>query len=143
MTFPFRLICSIVFFALLPVSSVSSETQGNTPSREKAVILTPKESPKPRINGARVFGVRPGSPFLFTIPATGDRPMTFAAENLPKGLKLESRTGQITGTIQQRGEYVVTLQASNAAGTARRNLNQALRDHMAAVAQLRHATGAN
>ena len=31
--------------------------------REAAVILTPKPAAAPRINGARVFGVRPGSPF--------------------------------------------------------------------------------
>ena len=44
------------------------------PVREPAVVLTPKASPKPRINGARVVGVRPGSPFLFTVPATGEGP---------------------------------------------------------------------
>ena len=37
-------------------------------------ILTPKAAPTPRINGARVFGVRPGSEFLFTIAATGNPP---------------------------------------------------------------------
>ena len=36
-------------------------------------ILTPKAAPTPRINGARIFGVRPGSEFLFTIAATGIR----------------------------------------------------------------------
>jgi alpha-galactosidase len=43
-------------------------------SGEAAVILTPAPGPAPRINGARVLGVRPGSPFLFRIPATGGRP---------------------------------------------------------------------
>ncbi len=42
-------------------------------------ILTPAAPATPRINGANVFGVRPGSPFLFTIPATGERPMEFSA----------------------------------------------------------------
>ena len=42
-------------------------------------ILTPKPAATPRINGARIFGVRPGSEFLYTIPATGLRPMAFAA----------------------------------------------------------------
>ena len=41
-------------------------------------ILTPAAPATPRINGANVFGVRPGSPFLFTIPATGERPMEFS-----------------------------------------------------------------
>ena len=34
-------------------------------------ILTPPAPATPRINGPDVFGVRPGSPFLYTIPATG------------------------------------------------------------------------
>ena len=41
-------------------------------------ILTPKPGPIPRINGPIVFGVRPGSPFLYAIPATGTRPMLSA-----------------------------------------------------------------
>ena len=59
-------------------------------------ILTPPAPPTPRINGAKVFGARPGSEFLFAIPASGDRPMTFAAEGLPKGLSLDPSTGFIT-----------------------------------------------
>jgi hypothetical protein len=39
------------------------------PPREPAIVLTPKSGPKPRINGAKVFGARPGAPFLFTIAA--------------------------------------------------------------------------
>ena len=66
-------------------------------------ILTPKAPDTPRINGAKVFGVRPGSQFLYTIPATGIRPMTFAAKNLPKGLKLDPKTGQITGKVKTPG----------------------------------------
>ncbi len=89
---------------------------------EEAVILTPKPSPKPRINGARVFGVRPGNPCQYTIAATGDRPMTFSARGLPKGLKLDARTGIITGSLQKKGEYVVTLRARNSLGTAQRKL---------------------
>jgi alpha-galactosidase len=88
---------------------------------EVAEILTPKPPATPRINGAKVFGVRPGSPFMYTIAATGRRPMTFAAENLPEGLKLDPQTGRITGVMQKRGEYNVILRAENALGQARRN----------------------
>jgi len=85
---------------------------------EPAVILTPKPPRSPRINGTRVFGVRPGSPFLFTIPATGDRPMTFAAIGLPQGLQLDSRSGRITGTMAaaQRGTNAIMLIARNSLG---------------------------
>ncbi|MGN6367850.1 MAG: putative Ig domain-containing protein [Phycisphaerae bacterium] len=81
-----------------------------------AEILTPPAPAEPRINGARVFGVRPGSPFLFTSPATGDRPMTFSAEGLPPRLKLDEKTGMITGMIDDKATYNVTLHAKNAKG---------------------------
>jgi alpha-galactosidase len=89
---------------------------------EPVVILTPKESPAPRINSTQVFGVRPGSPFLYTIAATGDRPMTFSARHLPHGLKLDKQTGQITGSLDKAGEYNVTLRAKNTLGKASRPL---------------------
>ncbi len=83
-------------------------------------ILTPAAPATPRINGASVFGVRPGSPFLFTIPATGNRPMTFAVQKLPRGLKLDAQTGQITGALEKSGEFTVTLVAKNKLGTAKK-----------------------
>jgi alpha-galactosidase len=98
---------------------------------EEKVVLTPKPPQTPRINGARIFGVRPGSPFLFTIPATGARPMRFAADNLPAGLRVDSSNGQITGTIQNRGEYNVTLKAANSLGAAARNLKIVCGDQLA------------
>jgi len=51
---------------------------------------TPVPGPAPRINGPTIFGVRPASPFLYTIPATGERPVTFAATGLPAGLTLDN-----------------------------------------------------
>ena len=90
------------------------------PPRQEAVILTPPPAVTPRITGPKRFGVRPGSPFLFTITATGDRPMTFAAEGLPVGLKLDPHTGQITGQVAVRGTYSVVFTATNRHGSARR-----------------------
>jgi alpha-galactosidase len=87
---------------------------------EPKIILTPKPGPGPRINGAKIFGVRPGSPFLFTIPATGERPMKYEAINLPSGLNCNANTGQITGTIEKPGEYTVTFRLTNKSGKAER-----------------------
>jgi alpha-galactosidase len=84
--------------------------------KEPAEILTPKPPDTPRINGAKVFGVRPGHPVLYTIAATGDRPMTFTAEGLPAGLSLDPLSGQISGSVNAAGEYVVKLSASNVSG---------------------------
>jgi len=99
--------------------------------REDPIILTPKPSPKPRINGPKVFGVRPGSPFIFTIPAAGDRPMVFSAENLPEGLGLDAAAGKISGSLTKRGEYHVTLKARNALGVASRPLRIVVGDAIA------------
>jgi alpha-galactosidase len=87
------------------------------PNAVKAEIRTPKPPETPRINGPSVFGVRPGAPLLYRIPATGARPMEFSVENLPTGLQLDAKTGQITGSLKEPGERVVTLRAKNALGT--------------------------
>ncbi|HEV3409564.1 MAG TPA: putative Ig domain-containing protein [Chthoniobacterales bacterium] len=76
----------------------------------------------PRINGAKVFGVRPGAPLLFQIAATGERPMSFSAANLPPGLTLDSEAGQLSGLLAERGEHVLTLRASNSQGSTERTL---------------------
>lgn len=97
----------------------------------KKYILTPKASATPRINGAKIFGVRPNSQFLYTIPATGERPMTFSVENLPKGLKVDAKTGQIRGSIKKAGEYVVTFVAKNNLGEAKRTFRIVVGDKIA------------
>lgn len=99
--------------------------------REEAVILTPKPGPAPRINGPKVYGCRPGNPFLYRIPATGKRPMTFSAASLPEGLKLDVPSGILTGAVPQRGEYVVTLKATNAHGSAERTFRIVCGDQLA------------
>ena len=89
--------------------------------KEEKVILTPKPGPKPRFNGPKVYGCRPGRPFIYRIPCLGKRPMTFSAENLPGTLKLDAAAGILTGSApQQRGEYLVTLKAANRHGSAQR-----------------------
>lgn len=113
----FASLCSIV--AILLASDAVSVLAANATNLPAAPeIRTPRPSAMPRINGPGIFGVRPGHPFLYRIPATGDRPVTFATETLPDGLKLDSQTGQITGSLGKAGDYVVTLHAKNAKGSA-------------------------
>ncbi|MBI4658522.1 MAG: putative Ig domain-containing protein [Verrucomicrobia bacterium] len=118
-------------WAMAGVADTSGASKAVSASREEAVILTPPPPRAPRINGAKIFGVRPGSPFLFTIPATGDRPMVFAVENLPAGLKMDAQTGQISGVVSSRGEYTVTFKASNALGRAERKFKIVCGDTLA------------
>lgn len=87
-----------------------------SPTITEPYILTPTPPKTPRINGPKVFGVRPGSPLLYKIPATGNRPMTFTAKALPKGLSIDKNSGRITGTLKEPGNHNVTLVAQNALG---------------------------
>ncbi len=120
-----KLVCSLSAL-VLGVIALNAQAQPpaatNSVSTNAAFILTPKDSPKPAIHSAKVFGVRPGSPFLYTVAATGDRPLTFSATGLPATLKLDPQTGQITGSLASTGEYDVTLHAKNSLGTADRPL---------------------
>jgi alpha-galactosidase len=81
-----------------------------------------EESPEPAIHGPRIIGSTPGRSLLFLIPATGERPLRFAAKNLPEGLALDAETGIITGSLKQAGSTVVELEVSNARGNATRAL---------------------
>lgn len=100
---------------------LAAQQPADAPKTElSTAILTPPPAKTPRINGPKVFGVRPGSPFLFSIPATGDRPMKFSVDNLPPGLTLDADTGHITGQLNQAGDYPVVFHAQNALGQADR-----------------------
>ena len=92
------------------------------PNNGNRYILTPPSSPKPRINSPALYGATPGNPVFYTIFASGQKPMEFDASNLPKSLTIDKKTGIITGKIDQRGNYKVTLQAKNALGIAKKTL---------------------
>lgn len=104
------------------INMLEGKPEALTPPREPAIVLTPKASPKPRINGAKVVGVRPQAPFLFAIPASGQRPMSFSASKLPAGLTLDPQTGIMTGVMEQKGTFSVMLQVKNSLGSAKRPL---------------------
>jgi len=102
-----------------------------SPIATEPYILTPAPKAEPKITGAKVFGVRPGSPFQFLVTATGDRPMTFSAYDLPKGLKINTQTGLITGKLSKIGTSIVILEAKNAKGKFQRKLCIESGDHIA------------
>jgi alpha-galactosidase len=98
---------------------------------EKPVVLTPPPGPEPRINGPKVYGCRPGRPFLYRIPCTG-KGILFSADGLPAGLTLDPATGIIAGQAPpQRGEHRVTLRAQNERGRSERVLKIVVGDTLA------------
>ncbi|RDB05837.1 NPCBM/NEW2 domain-containing protein [Runella aurantiaca] len=103
----------------------------NIPNTDERYILTPPTAKYPKINSAKVFGATPNNPFLYTIAATGDRPMSFSAKGLPKGLSLDEKTGIITGKVLKKGTYTATLKAKNALGEATKELKIKIGDTIA------------
>jgi len=98
---------------------------------EAAVILTPKALKTPRINGPKIYGVRPGNDFLFRIAATGEKPMTYSAKGLPKGLNLDTKTGIISGKVSKTGKFEVILSAANKLGKNARKFTIVAGDNIA------------
>lgn len=97
---------------------IDAFSPGYIPNEDEKYILTPATSKKPRINSPKIFGATPGNPFLYTIAATGERPMQFAVGNLPNGLTVSAKTGIISGTLKEKGTYQVWLKAKNKLGEA-------------------------
>ena len=138
-----RLLLVLGLFVVVQLRAAETNAPAAASLTNAPYILTPPAPSTPRINGANVFGVRPGSPFLYTIPATGDRPMTFSAAKLPRGLKLDPQTGRITGSLHKKrvlflfgpskgsDNYEVTLRAKNALGVAEKKFRIVVGDQIA------------
>ena len=126
------------------------QNETNSASAGEDVRLTPPAPREPRINGPKVYGVRPGSPLLYRIPCTGERPLTFRADNLPAGLALDSQSGILTGSLPRPaaipanvkgayllthsrvpGDYLVTLHAQNSFGSAAKKFRIICGDRLA------------
>ena len=107
----------------LSCSFIETRTQKNIQtSVEIPYILTPKVSDFPKLNSAKVFGVRPRHPFVFKVPATGKQPLIYKAESLPNGLSIDKNTGIITGSISEKGRYIIKLIVENNLGICTRDL---------------------
>ncbi len=70
----------------------------------------------PRFNGALVVGLRPNTALIYSLSVSGERPVTFAARQLPAGLSLDSQSGIISGSLSEAGEYRFVALAKNSAG---------------------------
>ena len=94
-------------------------------------ILTPPEKAEPSINGADIWGVRPGHPVIFRVATSGARPMRFSAKGLPAGVTLDEK-GVLRGVAPEKpGDYDIEVTAANAKGKATRTIRLAVGDTIA------------
>ena len=94
-------------------------------------ILTPPEKPEPSINGADIWGVRPGHPVIFRVATSGVRPMRFSAKGLPAGVTLDEK-GVLRGVAPEKpGDYDIEVTAENAKGKTTRTIRLAVGDTIA------------
>ena len=70
----------------------------------------------PVINSLLSANGRAERAFTYAVRAT-KKPTSFAASGLPSGLRMNSRTGVISGTPQESGSFNVSISATNSAGT--------------------------
>jgi alpha-galactosidase len=103
----------------------------NIPNTDAKYILTPPSVKTPKINSPKLFGATPNNSVLYTIAATGERPMSFSVKNLPHGLSVDTKTGIISGKIAQKGVYSTVLKAKNTFGEATKELKIVIGDTIA------------
>lgn len=87
-------------------------------AREQQIVAAAAHDSQtaPRFNGALLVGVRPGTPLIYELAVSGQRPVTFEARHLPPGLRLDPATGILSGSLSRAGEFEFTAVARNAEG---------------------------
>ena len=98
---------------------------------EQLGILTPPAAEAPRINGAKVLGVRPNHPIVWRLPVSGVRPMELSAANLPPGAVFDAGKGILAGKVEKPGTYPIAFTARNARGEAKSTLRLVIGERIA------------
>ena len=95
-------------------------------------ILTPLPEKPPRINGPKIYGIRPGKKIIYRIPCQGERPLQFSVENLPEGMALDAEVGILSGIVpEEKGKYEMVITAKNDHGSIDREFTIVVGDKMA------------
>jgi alpha-galactosidase len=113
--------CSLAWLAMIVVLSAALSHSAFA-AQTDITISTAAPPATPRLLGAAVVWAVPGSPFLYTISATGQAPLKCEAAGLPTGLAIDATSGTISGQTPTAGTYAITVTVSNGSGSASRTL---------------------
>lgn len=101
---------------LARTGAVTLDTNTITASSGCPAPGTPSDTVAPTITSGAPTTATAGTPYDYTVTATGTPAPTFTATGLPTGLSIDGSTGVISGTPTTPGTSTVTITASN--GTA-------------------------
>lgn len=91
-------------------------TATNVTGSDSRTITLTVQAPPPVITSAASTSGRVGTAFTFNVTASNS-PTSFAANNLPAGLSIDTATGAITGTPTAAGSSSVQITVTNASGS--------------------------
>ncbi|MEV0170260.1 alginate lyase family protein [Streptomyces sp. NPDC050803] len=101
-------------------SVVKTNTDGRGPRSALAHAVMPTPA-KPEFTSPDTAFANRGIEFGHLLTASHE-PTRFTAQGLPEGLRLDPRTGLVSGTPSETGRFTVTTTAANASGTATADL---------------------
>lgn len=119
---PFFILRSLALAITAAAAQSLFACSSSGPTPPSITISTAPVPDAPRINGALIVGVLPGTPLQYTIAATGTPRPTFAAAGLPAGLTLDPTSGRIAGSVGTPGRSTVMITATNDVGSDTRGL---------------------
>ncbi len=97
------------------VTLTAHNEYGNSSKILVITVYDPVQAPQ--ITSPLTAGIIKDQPFSYGLTATGTKPVSFNATNLPAGLKFDPNYNVITGIPTQSGSFNVNISASNSAGT--------------------------
>lgn len=101
--------------------NISISATNSTGTVSSNLVLTISASQSPAITSAATATAYVGVPFGYKTDATNS-PTIYNATGLPTGFSINTSTGLINGKFSSTGTYTISLNASNSAGTATKNL---------------------
>jgi hypothetical protein len=107
-----------------PVMLTATNAQG---SGSKLLLLSVESSSQaaPVITSSPSVSAKAGESFTYQILASNN-PTSYAAQNLPQGLSLDTSSGLISGIVTTAGNYTATIQAGNSGGDGTQALSIAI-----------------